>query len=97
MTDSYLTILNDGDSQNTSHPLPLVTRLGQAKDFVIGHRDGFTNAVAQAPGLSFEPGSHPVQSYFRRLFASCLTTNAIDHQENAPLGIQVKTIFVVGP
>jgi hypothetical protein len=97
MTDSHLTLFNDGDRQNTSHPFPLVTRLGQAKNFVVGHRDRFTNAIGKAAGLSFEPGSHPVQSYFRRLFAGCLTTNAIDHQKNASLDIEVKTIFVVGP
>ena len=96
MTDSHLTLFNDGDSQNTSHSFPLVTRLGQAKNFVVGHRDRFANAVAKAAGLSFEPGSHPVHRYFRRLFASCLATNAIDHQKNASLDIEVKTIFVVG-
>jgi len=97
MTDSHLTLFNDGDRQNTSHPFPLVVRLSQAKNFVVGHGDRFTNAVAKAAGLSFEPGPHPVQSYFRRLFASGLTTNTIDHQKNASLDIEVKTIFVVGP
>jgi hypothetical protein len=75
----------------------LVACLRQAKDFVVGHCDRFANAVAQAAGLSFKPGSHPVQRYFCRSFAGCLTTNAIDHHENASFGIQVKAILVVGP
>ena len=97
MTNSRLTVFNDGDSQNTSHPFPCVTRLSQAKNFVVGHCDRLTNAVAQAAGLSFEPGSHPVQGYFRCLFPGGLTSNAINHQKNAPLDIEVKSIFVICP
>jgi len=97
MTHGDLTVFNNGDGQNTSHSLPAIARLGLAKDFVVGHRDRFTNAVAQAAGLSFKPGAHSIQRNFGSSFAGGLTAYAVNHQENASLGIDVKTIFVVGP
>src|SRR5262245_21687685 len=86
MTHSHLTIFNDGYGQNTSHSFPVISRLGQAKDFIVGHCDRFTNAVAQASCLSFKPGAHSIQRYFGSSFAGGLTTNAVNHQENASLG-----------
>src|SRR5262249_49544071 len=97
MADSHLAVFNYGNSQNTRHPSPGVTRLSHAEYFVVRHRDGFTNAVFQAPSFSLEPGSHPFQSDLRRPFASCLAANAINHKENASLGIEVETILIVCP
>jgi hypothetical protein len=97
MTDSHLAIFNDGDSQNTSHPIPLVTRLGQRKISLLATVIASRMRSPRLPVCLSKPGSHPVQRYFRRSFSGCLTTNAIDHHENASFGIQVKAILVVGP
>ena len=66
-----------------------------AQDFVVGDGDGFAHALLRGAGLALQAGAHAVHRDFGGLLARGLPADAIHHQEDAAVGVDVQGVFVV--
>ena len=66
-----------------------------AEDFVIGHGDGFADALLGGAGLALQAGAHALHRDLGGLLAGRLPANAVHHQEDAAVGVDVAGVFVV--
>ena len=65
------------------------------ENLVVGHGDGFADALLGGAGLAFQAGAHAVDGDLRGLLAGVLAADAVHHQEDAALGVDVQRVFVI--
>src|SRR5262249_11531557 len=68
---------------------------GGPQNFVVGHGDGFADALLGGAGLAFEPPAHTFDRNRGGPLTCVLSANTVDHQEDAAIGIGVPRIFGV--
>ena len=82
-------VFQNGDRQDAGHPLPFGIAARLPQDFVVGHGDGFADALLGGAGLAFEARADTAHGDLGGLFAGGLAADAVDHEENAALGVDV--------
>ena len=68
---------------------------GGAQNLVVGDGDGFADALLGGAGLALQAGAHALDGDLRGLLAGGLPADAVDHQEDAALGVDVPRVLVV--
>ena len=81
----------------STHAMPSQSGLigGGAKNFVVGQRNGFADALLGGAGLALQARAHAFHGDLRGLLAGGVTADAVDHQEDAAVGVDVPGVFVV--
>ena len=69
----------------------------QAQDLVIGDGNGFADALGRIPGLALQAIADHRERDVGGLLARRVPADAVDHQEDAALGIAMNAVLVVGP
>ena len=95
MTHHGAAILQHRHGEHARHALPFRIAARRAQNLIVGHGDGLANALFGGPGLSFQARAHAVYRDRGGLFARGLSANAVHHQEDAALRVDVECVFVV--
>ena len=77
--------------------MPSPFRIGArgAQNLVVGHGDGLADALFGGAGLALQARAHALHGDLGGLLAGGLAADAIHHQEDAALGVDVERVFVV--
>ncbi len=88
-------VLQHHQSEHAGHAAPLLVTARRAQNLIVGHRDGLANALLGGAGLALQAGAYTLHRNRRRLLARGLAADAIHHQENAALLVDVERVLVV--
>ncbi len=88
-------VLQHDQGEHAGHALPLRVGARRPQDFVVGHRDGLAYALLGSAGLALQARANALHRKRRRLFPRGLAADAIHHQEDAALLIDVEGVLVV--
>ena len=81
--------------KHAGHPLPFRIAARGAQNLVIRHGDGFAHALFRGAGLPFQARPHAAHGDLGGLLARGLPADAVHHQENAALRVDMQRVFVV--
>ena len=88
-------VLQQDQREHAGHAFPLRIGTGGAQDFVVGHGDGFADALLGRAGLPLQARAHAPDGDLRGLFTGGLPADAVHHEKDAAVRVDVKRIFVV--
>src|SRR5580658_857263 len=88
-------VLNERNSENTGHAIPLGAGAGEAVDFVVGEGDGFAEALFGRAHGAFETLADHFNGGLGGLLSGGVPAYAVDYGVDAALGVGVITIFVI--
>src|SRR5581483_6029536 len=95
VADDGSAFFDDRDGEDARHTFPLGVAFGGAQDLIVGHGNGFADALLDGTALAFEARAQAGHGDLGGLFAGCLAADANHDEEDAAVGIDVERIFVV--
>src|SRR5262249_35479124 len=95
MPDYGRSVVEQDNGQDARHAAPFGMGARRPKNFIVGHRDGLRDTFRGASRLAFQAAANPGQRNLGRLLASSLTANAVDHDEDATLGVNMDSVLIV--
>src|ERR1035437_5379117 len=92
-----LAILHDDQREHARHPLEFRVGSRRPQNFVVGHGDRLADALFHGAGLPLQARAPPLHGHLRRLLAGSLPADAVYHQEDAALRVDMERVLVVAP
>ena len=95
MTDRQLLAFEHGQRQHAGHAVQPPIGLRLEEDFAIGERDRFADPDVRRRVLPLDPPLDPFSRDPRRHFARRVTADAVHHEKDAGLDVDVVDVLVV--
>src|ERR1017187_10218948 len=90
-------ILHEDQREHARHPLEFRVSSRRPQSFVVGHGDRLADALFHGAGLPLQARAHPLHGDLRPLPAGSLPADAVYHQEDAALRVDMERVLVVAP
>ena len=91
VADHRAVAVDHRDREHAGHAVPLGRERGLAVDLVVGEGDGVADAIRVGRRCRSQPRAHDVERRIGRPPAGGLSADAVDDDEDAALGIDVRT------